>query len=192
MAGQALTTAPRAAYAHFSKAQVLRAQRRYADAIPEYEAALSANANWVTALHFLAYCKLYTGLIEEAIQLDEQNIRLSRRDPAIFSWYRQIGLVHLAQSRTSEAVIWLEKARSTAPVHPNVRAQLAAACALAGKPERAAAEFAEARRLSGDDRYSSLARLRAVENYEGMAPELRALFETAYYAGLHKAGVPEE
>jgi hypothetical protein len=31
-----------------------------------------------------------------------------------------------------------------------------------------------------------------VENYERMAPEVRALFEATYYAGLRKAGMPEE
>jgi tetratricopeptide (TPR) repeat protein len=108
--------------AHYARGQVLRAQRRYAEAIPEYEAALSANPNWVSTVHFLAQCKFYTGSIEEAIQLDEQIIRLSPRDPAIFGWYRQIGLIHLVQSRTNEAVVvWLEKARNAAPVPPPTR-----------------------------------------------------------------------
>ena len=51
--------------------------------------------------------------------------------------------------------------------------------------------LAEARRLSGDDRYSSLARLQAVVGYWGV-PRVRALFEATYFAGLRKAGVPEE
>jgi hypothetical protein len=37
------------------------------------------------------------------------------------------------------------------------RSYLAAACALTGVGERAAAELAEARRMSPDDRYSSIA-----------------------------------
>jgi hypothetical protein len=54
------------------------------------------------------------------------------------------------------------------------------------------AELAEARRLSADDRYSSLARLRAVEDPGVVPPEIRALFETTYFAGLRLAGVPDE
>ena len=81
------------------------------------------------------------------------------------------------QSRTDEAVVWLEKARNAAPAHPNIRALLASAYALAGETERAAAELAEARRLSGDDRYSRLARLRAVEDFGGLAPKVRTLLE---------------
>ena len=97
--------------------------------------------------------------------------------------------MHLLQSRTDEAILWLEKARNANPVLPLPHASLASAYALNGETERAAAELAEARRLSGDNRYSSLARLMA--QYFGV-PKVRALFETTYLAGLRKAGMPEE
>jgi Flp pilus assembly protein TadD len=98
--------------------------------------------------------------------------------------------VHLLQSRTDEAIIWLEKARNAAPAHPSFRANLASAYGLKGETERAAAELAEARSLSGDDRHSSIARLQAAR-YWGV-PKIRALFEATYFAGLRKAGMPEE
>jgi TolB-like protein/class 3 adenylate cyclase len=192
LAGQALAAAPRNGVAHNAKGQVLRAQRRYAEAIPEYEAAISSNFNPVYGSHGLAHCKVFTGSIEEAIPLEEQAIRLSPRDAFVGVFYRQIGLVHVLQSRPNEAVVWLEKARNASPAHPNIRAQLASAYALAGEPERAAAELAEARRLSGDDRFSSLARLREVEDFGELIPKVRALFEATYIAGLRKAGMPEE
>ncbi len=51
------------------------------------------------------------------------------------------------------------------------------------------------RRLVSDDRYSSLARLRAAgiwgSGYRGV-PKIRALFEATYFVGLRKAGMPEE
>ena len=53
------------------------------------------------------------------------------------------------------------------PAHPSPHACLASAYALKGETERAAAELAEARRLSGDDRYSSIARLKAVGYFGG-------------------------
>jgi hypothetical protein len=55
---------------------------------------------------------------------------------------------------------------------------------------RATAELAEARRLSGDDRFSSIARLRAV-GYFGV-PKVVALYKATYFVGLRKAGMPEE
>jgi hypothetical protein len=81
--------------------------------------------------------------------------------------------------------------RCFTPAHPNIRAQLASAYALAGEPERAAAELAEARRLSSDDRFSSLTRLREVEDFVALVPKIRALFEATFFAGLRNAGMPE-
>ena len=71
-----------------------------------------------------------------------------------------------------------------------VRDSLAAAYALKGDTVRAAAELAEARRLSGDDRYSSIARWKAAR-YWGV-PKIRALYDTIYFPALRKAGMPEE
>jgi adenylate cyclase len=187
---QALAASPRSPRAHSAKGQVLRAQRRFAEAIPEYETVLALNHNWVTALHALGQCKLYAGSIEETIALTEKAIRLSPRDPQLGVWYQQIGLVHLLQSRTDEAFVWSEKARNATPAHAGIRAQLASAYALKGDPERAAEELAEARRLGADGRYMSIARLRAV-GYWGV-PKIRALWEATYFAGLRKAGMPEE
>ena len=57
---------------------------------------------------------------------------------------------------------------------------------LSGRP----AEFAEARKLVGDDRYASIARVRAALSW-GIR-EVAALAESTFFAGLRKAGVPEE
>ncbi len=97
--------------------------------------------------------------------------------------------MHLLQSRTDEAIVWLEKARSVLPAVPLVHIRLASAYALKGETERAAAELAEARRLRGEGSYSSVAH--AGRGTWGV-PKIRALFETTYFAGLRKAGVPEE
>ena len=104
LTGQALAASPQSQLAHFAKGQVLRGQRRYAEAIPEYETVLALNRNWVQALNALGQCKLFAGAIEETIPLVEQAIRLSPRDPQLGMWYNQIGCVHLLQSRTDEAI----------------------------------------------------------------------------------------
>jgi TolB-like protein/class 3 adenylate cyclase/Tfp pilus assembly protein PilF len=188
--GQALAASPRFHLPHFAKAQLLRAQGRHADAIPEYETVLAGNRNWAPAYALLGWCKLLTGSIEEAIPLAEQAVRLSPRDPNIGNRYCLIGVVLLLQSRTDEAIFWLERACSAVPEHASYRSILASAYGLKGETARAAAELAEARRLASDDRYLSLARLRTV-GYWGV-PKIRALYETTYFAGLRKAGMPEE
>jgi adenylate cyclase len=196
---RALATSPRNALAHYAKGAVLRVQGRCEEAIPEYETVIAlGDRNWVYvyALEHLARCKILTGSLEEAIPLAEQAIRLSPRDPYIYLPLSQIGLVYLLQSRTDEAILWFEKARSAhqglAPLH----ALLASCYALKGETERAGVELGEARRRDSGGRYSSIARLTAggyagTRNYWGV-PKIRALFETTYFAGLRKAGVPEE
>jgi adenylate cyclase len=190
LANQALAGAPRSARAHYAKGHVLRAQQRFEEAIPEYETVLALNRNWALAIATLGYCKFITGSIEEAIPAQERAIRLSPRDPQIWLYYYWIGQAHLLQSHVGEAIRWFERARNTNPEQSLPHAYLASAYALVGEAGRAAAELAQARRLSCDDRYSSISRLRAVGPFGG--PKMRALFEATYFVGLRQAGVSEE
>ncbi len=186
---QALPASPHFSYAHYVKATVLRAQNRCEEALPEFETALALRRNSVGVLQGLGWCKLFTGSIDEVIPLEDRAIRLSPRDPNIGYRYLLIGTVHLLQSRTDEAIVWLEKGRGSMPAVPVLHSRLAAAYALRGESERAAGELAEARRLNGD-LYSSIAQLKA--GGSRVVPKIRALFEATYFAGLRKAGMPEE
>jgi adenylate cyclase len=194
LVARALAAEPRSALVHGAKGQVLRAQSRWEEAIPEYETALAFDRNAAWALHALGQCKLLTGSIEEVVPLEEQAIRLSPRDPQIALRYARIGLVDLLQSRTDEAIVWLEKARSANPEHWFAHDALASAYGLKGETERAAAELAEGRRLRGGKGFSlSIAqeRKRLREAFVA-APKVLALYEATYLAGLRKVGMPEE
>ena len=188
--GQALAASPRNPQAHFAKGQGLLRQDRPEEAIPEYETAIASNRNWAFAISALGTCKYLTGSIEEAIRLVEQAIRLSPRDPSIALWYSGNGSAHLLQSRVDEAIVWYERARSANPRLAYVHGRLAAAYALKGETGRAAVELAEARRLDTDGRFASIARQKAIVHWG--VPKVRALYETTYYTGLRKAGMPEE
>jgi tetratricopeptide (TPR) repeat protein len=195
LTGQALTASPRNPLAHWAKGHVLRAQNRFEEAITEYETVIAFNRNRVGAYAHLGQCKFYQGSIEEYIPLVERAIRLSPRDPQVGVWFGRIGLVHLLQSRVAEAILWLEKARNADPALPYVRSRLASAYALNGEFERATVELTEAYNLSSDDRYASIAHfLKAGETGSGYwgVPKIRALYEATYFAGLRKAGMPEE
>jgi tetratricopeptide (TPR) repeat protein len=192
-----LAASPRSAAAHFVKGQLLRAQGRIEEALPEYETVIASDRNSVVGLFNVGRCRMFTGSLDEAIPLMEQAIRLGPRNPYIGRHcFASIGTVHLLQSRTDEAIAWFEKARSANPELSHVHANLAAAYGLVGETERAATELAETRRLSRDDRYSSIARLKAAgssgssNGYWGV-PKVRALYEATYFAGLRKAGMPE-
>jgi adenylate cyclase len=188
---RALAASPRYPLAHVGKGDAMRAQNRCEEAILEYESALASNPNLPGVLNGLGLCKLSAGSIEEVIPLMEQAIRRSPLDPQIGTWYASIGLVHLLQSRIDEARVWLEKGRSAGPAKPFIRAELAAAYALGGDLDRAATELAEARRLRGEGSFSSIAKMKRGV-WRSLSPKARALYEATYFAGLRKAGVPEE
>jgi len=194
--GQALAASPDSAAAHFAKGLLLNQQGRPDEAALEFDKVLAFNRNWVGALFQLGVCKALTGSLDEAISLAEQAILLSPHAAGLANFYWFIGGMHLAQSHTGEAVLWLEKARAANPTLAGPRAFLASAYALKAETEHAFAELAEARRLSRDDQYSSIARLQAAglpgsRGYWGV-PKVRALFEATYFAGLRKAGMSEE
>jgi hypothetical protein len=109
--------------------------------------------------HPLSYCCPAT------IFLDPPTHRFSPRDPFMANWHMLIGTVHLLKSQIDEAILWLERALSANPALAFAHGHLVAAYALKGNIERAANELAEARRLSGDGRFTSLARLRAARSW---------------------------
>jgi TolB-like protein len=186
-----LAALPNSAQAHYVKGQILRAQSRPEDAVFEYETTITLDRNHAQAHGWLGACKLLTEVVDEVISLEEQAIRLSPRAPDIGGWYFYIGGAHLLRSRLHEAILWLEKARSTYSWAHWIHASLAAAYALKGEREQASAALAEARKLS--DLYSSIAHLKAAPGRQRLeAPKIRALAEATYFAGLRRAGMPEE
>jgi TolB-like protein/DNA-binding winged helix-turn-helix (wHTH) protein/Tfp pilus assembly protein PilF len=181
---QALALSPRSASVHFIKGDLLRTEGRCHEAIPEYETVLASNQNSMLALFGIGICKVLTGSVGEAIQPFEESIRLDPRHPYIVYRYDWLGLAHLLLSHTDQAIVWFEKARSVSPGISGSHAHLASAYALNGETGRAADELAEARKLAGDDRYSSITKT--------WVPKARALADATYVAGLRKAGMPEE
>ena len=150
--------------------------------------AFNPNSAWALAL--LGCCKFYVGSSEEGLPLLEQAVRLSPRDPQIGYLTVRLGLLYLLLSRIDEAIIWLSKARSTAPALPFVHLFLASAYGLKGETEHARAELLEVNRLRGPGHVASVAELRA-KLHEG-PPKVDGLFETTLFVGLRKAGLPEE
>jgi TolB-like protein/class 3 adenylate cyclase/Flp pilus assembly protein TadD len=195
LVGWAFAASPRSPVAHYAKANILRQIRRCEEAISEYQTVIEFDRNEPGAYANLGWCKLLTGAIEEAIPALEHALRLSPRDSRAGNWHARIGLVHLLQSRIPEALLWAERAGSTSPALPYIHALLASAYGQTGVSERAALELVEAQRLSAANRYSSIACLR-VAGLDGSGfwgvPKTRALFEATYFAGLRKAGMPEE
>ena len=113
---RALAASPRSLSTHYAKSNLLRHTGRYEAAIREYEKVIELDRNEPGAHANLGWCKLLTGSIEAAIPALRQALRLSPRDTRAGNWSGRIGLVHLLQSRTDQAILWLEK--GAAPVRP--------------------------------------------------------------------------
>ena len=188
LAAQALAASPDSALAHHARGQVLRAQSRCKEAIPEFETAIALDRSRAPAYANVGWCKFLTGSVDDAIPYFEQAIRISPYGPGIALWYGRMGVMKLLQSHTDEAIVWLEKATSENARLASVQAYLAAAYALKGDTVRARAALAEAQRLSSA--YSSLASVEKSIWYDN--PEVRALAEATYFPGLRRAGMPEE
>jgi TolB-like protein/DNA-binding winged helix-turn-helix (wHTH) protein len=190
LAIRAVAAAPRSAFAHAAKGRVLCAQGRYKEAILELEAATAANPSWPHLYGVLSDCKFWSGSIEDSIRLAEHAMSIRPHDGLRALWYFRIARVHLVESRTNEAIGWLERAQIANSETPAIHSWLASAYALNGEIERAASQLSEARGLSRDGRYLSLGRLQAVGSLG--VPKTRALLEATYLAGLRKAGMAEE
>ena len=188
LAAHALAAAPNNAMSHYARAQVLRAESRCAEAIPEYEAAIGLDRSRAPAFAHIGWCKFLTGSVDGVIPNFEQAIRLSPHEPGIAPWYGRLGVVHLLQSHIDDAIASLEKARSENARLPFVHAWLAAAYALKGDDNRAHAELAEAQQLN--EAYGSVASVKKSNWFA--KPEIRALAEATYFVGLRKAGMPEQ
>jgi len=189
LAAQALALAPNSTMAHYSRGQVLRAENRCAEAIPEYEAAVAIDRSRAPGYAHIGWCKFLSGAVDGVVPYFQEAIRLSPHEPAIAPWYGRLGVVHLLQSHIDEAIAALEKARSENAGLPFVHAYLAAAYALKGEAQRARWALAEARRLNQGG-YASLASVKKSPWFA--KPELRALAEATYFPGLLKAGMPEQ
>jgi adenylate cyclase len=188
LAGQALAAAPNSVMAHYAKGQVLRAQSRCAEAIPEYETAIALDPSRAPAYAHVGWCKFLTGSVEEALPYFEHAIRINPSGPGIAPWYGRMGVMQLLESHIDEAVVSLEKASSENARLPFVHAYLAAAYALKGQSQRAQAELAEAQKLSSG--YSNIANVAKSTWFD--SPRIRALAEATYFPALRKAGLPEE
>ena len=184
---RALAATPNSALAHYVRGQLLRAQGRCSEAIPEYETAISLDRSRAPAYAHVGWCKFLSGSMDRAIPYLEQAIHLSPHEPGIAAWYGRIGVMQLLQGNVDKAMLSLERARSENARLPFVHAYLAAAYETKADHDRAAKELADAQRLGMG--YSSLAAVKKSIWYEN--PKIRALAEAHYFPALRRAGLPE-
>ncbi len=97
LAGQALADSPNNMMAHYARGQVLRAQSRCQEAIPEYERAIALDSSRAPAYAHIGWCKFLTGAVDQAIPYFEHAVRLSPFGPGIAPWYGRMGVMQLLE-----------------------------------------------------------------------------------------------
>jgi tetratricopeptide (TPR) repeat protein len=186
LVSRVLATNPNDALAHFIKGQILRAQRRYDEAMIEYEAHIALYPMAVRARSNLARAKILVGEPAEAIPLLEQAMRISPHDPGIGYMQWRMGFAYLLLGKTDEAIRWTEKSLLTYYDVSAAYLDLAAAFSLNGDEEVAQAALAEAIKR---DPKCTIAKVRI--DYLSNRPKFVELLDQTLIAGLRKAGLPE-
>jgi adenylate cyclase len=201
LVSKVLAIDPNDGEAHAVKAQILRAQAqilgmqdRFAQAIGEYETAISLGHISPGTLRNLARAKILVGAPAEAIPFLEQSLRISPRDPNIGYIYYRLGLAHILLGHTDEAIQWYQK---TGPRFYSCPActyvELAGALGLKGDKVVAQAAFAEFKRITISHKNdTTIAKLKRWLDSDSKDPKYLAMRERTIYTGLRKAGVPEQ
>jgi TolB-like protein/Flp pilus assembly protein TadD len=188
LVSRVLTDRPNDPYAHRLKGSILRAQKRFEEAMFEYETDIALDPTTVNGRSHLALVKILIGEPAEAIPLLEEAMKISPRDPqSIPQIQMRLGLANLLLGNTDEAIRWSEKAAPAQFLPGIVYRNLAAALSLNG--DIAGAQAALGKAAQHNPHSSTLAEVR--RSMLSDRPKFLALVERTVIAGLRKAGMPE-
>ena len=139
LASRALAVDANSGVAHYAKGQVLRAapgtqgaERRFDDAIAEYERALALDPNDANTFAALSSTYFWLRQPEKAIEFMDKAIRLSPHDPALFFWYFMKSWAYLALQQYDQAIEWTRRSIAINPNYPLSYGVIATAFALTG------------------------------------------------------------
>jgi adenylate cyclase len=187
LVSRALSIDPNYYAAHCGKAAVVGGQKRFEEAIVEAEHCLELNPSYATAYSILALQNFFLGRPDEIIRYADAGMRLSPKDPEVFSFYTLKGWAYFQLRQYEQAIQWLRRAVAAAPEFPIAQAALASALALADHESEARDTLQHYLALPGT-------RTRTIAEFDQQmpsdTPEWLA-FQKRFYDGLRKAGVPE-
>jgi adenylate cyclase len=174
--------------AHFAMGVLRRIQVRLNDSQIELQAAIALDRNNARAYQQLGLTLMWLGQPDAAIPQIKKAIRLNPHDPNIASYYWALGSANLVSGHLDDAAILLSKARAANPRLFFIHFWLAASLALKGNLDEARSALADSIALKPE--ITSLARWRA-ESPWYTNPEFVTLAEKTLYAGLRRAGFPD-
>ena len=152
-------------------------------ALSALDRAIVLNPSFALAFGHRASVLAYLNRPEEAILSADQAIRLSPRDPAMFSFCSALALAHLALGQYEEGLRWAEAALRENAGAPALRLKLSL-CGHLGRREEAVECRRRLREAGSEPTITALMR----DMPKGLAPALAAI----YVEGLRKTEVPEK
>ena len=134
------------------RANLLRAQGHWAEAVPIFQHLIELYPNTHWAPRLFGFLKLAIGQADEAVALLQRSIRLDPLSPFNRTSYQRIGIGLLLLGREEPSIEWLQRALAAGGMAPPIwRAQcylfIASAFALLGRTNAAHSALAEANRL---------------------------------------------
>ena len=132
---------------------------------------------------------MYLGQPEAGIAQIEKAIRLNPQDPNAGHMLGALGMCHLLLGRVDQAIDLITKARARNPRSWFLHLYLAGALGLNGDVDRARTAIAESIKLKPE--VNSVAQLLAQMSWMSHLQHV-ALAEKTFYAGLRRAGFPDE
>lgn len=189
LAGRALAIDPNDDLAHVAKARALMAEGHLEEAVVEADRAITLNPVNVLAWVTVCFAHILLHEPQAAIACDEQAMRLSPRDPFLYTFQEFNGIAYVMLRQEEQAIDWYRRSVASNPDFPDPRWHLAAALALSGRDAEAHDQIA---------RYLSLPMTRAETVAQLKAALLppanvaMAAFREREFEALRKAGLPEK
>ena len=191
LASRALAIDPNDYWAYSAKAWVFMAQNRHEEAIVAAERSLALNPSFIDGYEILCTANNFLGRPDRAIEYADTAIRLSPRDPKLFTKYYFKGWAFFMKEKDEQAIEWLRRAAAVAPGAISFKYLiLASVYALHGR--QAEADEALKQYLSNNrTKSTTIAQLRKQQLSLADNPKWVA-YNERLFEGLRKAGMPEE
>jgi TolB-like protein/class 3 adenylate cyclase len=194
LASKALTLDPNYAQAHFFMGDIRSSQGRLDEAIAEYERALALDPAMVSAFGELGWAYLYLGEFEKSLEYFDKAIRLSPHDPLLGGggWYDGEAAGYFALKQYDQAIEWARRGIAVDLTDPWLYFNLIAALALAGHEAEAHGALQNyLGSVPSGPKTIAAWKAAAAPDLKMRSPRYLETWDR-YFAGLRKAGMPEQ
>ncbi len=177
---------------HELKGDILRFQARYQEAVAEHERALALDPSNVYAAASLGWDHVFFGHFDKGLEYFDKAILASPYDPGLASFYGGKAWANFGLKNYDQSIEW---ARQAIAINPNyvqyIHSALVAALALTGHDAEAREALQRYLALPSTGPLKTIAAWKAYYSAQGGDPT-RVEANERVYAGLRKAGMPEE